>query len=159
MTATVRFFEFGRYWVQSASRPDLEHLVDFTENTPAGACSCEDYQARHAAENRRSPDPRSRCRHLRAALPSLLRDMINQRTIVIPRQLFEKLTKSRDFRNFDCQAHGCQCGRERGCLVRVCPEGDQSRYVLIFAEAKPRFEVMAEQLKPGYREAQQDNPA
>ena len=50
-----------RYWVQSRSRPDMQHLVD-SDYDGAFACSCED----HMVRNRECPHIRAVRAHLKA---------------------------------------------------------------------------------------------
>lgn len=139
----IRFFEPGRYWVASGTRPDVEHLVDFTVNKPAGACSCEDYQARHARRNREGKV--SRCRHLEQALPRLIKDMIDIYHVTVPGTDFQRILYGRQT---EIRLNGIDCSNT-GCLFKVEPRERDGRYCLLFSDQPPdqkgvtRFALMA----------------
>ena len=59
--------EFGRYWVQSSSRPNLRHLVDMWCYDGNGECGCEnfDFNVRKHLEAGSKPARHLACRHIK----------------------------------------------------------------------------------------------
>lgn len=81
--------EIFRYHVQSDSRPEIQHLVDFEAYHYVGKCSCEHFQFRLAPEldklsKSQRPDPASedadvyRCGHLRGAWSEVSRRILTE---------------------------------------------------------------------------------
>ena len=79
--------ETFRFHVQSLTRPDIKHLVDFEGYNGIGRCSCENFQYRLAPEldrfsRSKMPDPASdeadeyRCAHLKRAWHQVSRKII-----------------------------------------------------------------------------------
>ena len=136
----VRYWEPGRYWVSSRTRRSLEHLVDFSVNRPAGACSCEDYQFRHAGHNRRDNTIMSRCCHIVMALPYLVRDMLRNHKISMPHKTFDSILRSRHHEILMTFDPECEKG---GCLfeIRSQTPGDE-RYCLAYSEQPLRPDGM-----------------
>lgn len=61
--------EFGRYWVQSSSRPGIRHLVDLKGNRGNGWCGCERWAITYQPllDRGAKPDRLLACRHIRIA--------------------------------------------------------------------------------------------
>lgn len=62
-----------RFHVQSASRPDIKHLVDLQECGFNSACGCEVFQMKHLPMLRydrreKRPPLKRRCKHIKLAL-------------------------------------------------------------------------------------------
>lgn len=59
-----------RYLVKSASRPDIQHLVDLSGYNTNGECSCEHFcmriQPNLSRQTKVTPSPKTQCRHIRA---------------------------------------------------------------------------------------------
>ncbi len=70
--------EVGRYWVQSRSQPDQEHLCDLLYFDGNGKCSCQNFQFTCEPKLVRGakPDKTLRCWHLRLAREVFLQDVL-----------------------------------------------------------------------------------